>query len=463
MNPSQPSRQYQQNRVRHHAANSSSYRFFNLLTEPTLLDKIEELLPAHRERLFPPTETLSMFLAQAMNADRSCQHIVNESAVQRLADSLPECSTDTGAYCRARMRLPLSMISSLCCDTGTQVSHHSHANGCWRNRPVRLVDGTTITLPDTPENQRTYPQSSNQKPGLGFPQCRLVGLICLGSGALLNMAMGPMKGKGSDEQTLFRSLTSDLKRGEILLGDAFYATYSLFCTLNERGVDAVFEQLGSRKLVTDFRRGKRLGSKDHVIEITKPKKRPAWMSESDYADMPDSLQVRELQVGGKTLVTTLLCPKQTSKKELRALYKERWHVELDIRNIKTTLGMDRVSCRTPLMVQKEIWVYLLAYNLIRLLMSQSALLADILPRQMSFKHTVQLWLAWRHYYDPQITADVLDEVFLGLIAQNRVGNRPGRVEPRAVKRRPKPMPLLTKPRDIARASILKNGHPKKVK
>lgn len=463
MNPSQPSPIYQQERIRHHASNSSSHRFFNLLTEPTLFDKVEELLPAHRERLFPPTETLSMFLAQAMNADRSCQNAVNESAVQRLVSSLPKCSTDTGAYCRSRKRLPLSMVSSLCCYTGEKISRNSNPQWHWRNRPVRLVDGTTVVMPDTLENQQAYPQPGSQKPGLGFPQCRLVGLICLGSGALLNMAMGPVKGKGSDEQTLFRSLTNDLKRGDVLLGDAFYATYFLLCTLDKLGVDAVFEQHGSRQLVTDFRRGKRLGSKDHIIEITKPKKPPTWMSTSDYAQMPDSLNVRELRVGGKTLVTTLLCPKQTSKKDLRTLYQERWHVELDFRNIKTTLGMEMVSCRTPEMVQKEIWVYLLAYNLIRLLMSQSALLADILPRQISFKHTVQLWLAWRQHYDQQVALDALDEVFLTLVAQNKVGHRPGRVEPRAVKRRPKPMALLTTPRHIARANILRNGHPKKAK
>ena len=461
MHPTQARRKIQHNRFSHHARNNDSTQFFNLLTEPALFDKVEALLPAHRERLFPPTETLSMFLAQAMSSDRSCQNVVNESATQRLLSSLPQCSTDTGAYCRSRKRLPLAMVSALCRHTGRYICDQAGAHWRWRKRPVRLVDGTTLVMPDTPENQQAYPQLRSQKPGLGFPICRLVGLICLGSGAVLDMGMSPIKGKGSDEQTLLRAMLNNLNTGDILLGDAFYATYFLFCSLYEMGVDAVFEQHGSRQLKTDFRRGKRLGSKDHIIEISKPKKRPFWMSATDYDQAPNTLQVRECRAGGKILVTTLLCSKQTSKNELRKLYKERWHIELDLRNIKTTLSMEMLSCRTPEMVQKEIWVYLLAYNLIRLLMSKSALLADILPRQISFKHTVQLWIAWRQ--GGWEKNDALFSGLLILIAQNQVGNRPGRIESRAIKRRPKPMPLLMQPRAIAQANILKNGHPKKIK
>lgn len=461
MHPTQTRQRFQHNRFIHHAKNNHSSQFFNLLTEPALFDHVEALLPTHRERLFPPTETLSMFLAQAMSSDRSCQNVVNESATHRLLSSLPLCSTDTGAYCRSRIRLPLPMVSSLCRYAGRHICEHDDASWRWRKRPVRLVDGTTVVMPDTPENQQAYPQLSSQKPGLGFPISRLVGLFCLGSGAILDMAMSPVKGKGCDEQTLFRAILGSLNKDDILLGDAFYATYFLFCSLHKMGVDAVFEQHGSRRITTDFRRGKSLGTKDHIIEFSKPKKRPFWMSSIDYEQAPDTLQVRECRVGGKTLVTTLLCPQQTRKKALQKLYKERWHVELDFRNIKTTLGMEMLSCRTPEMVQKEIWVYLLAYNLIRMLMAQSALLAEILPRQISFKHTVQLWMAWRQ--NSMEKNDALFHGLLILIAQNRVGNRPGRVEPRAIKRRSKPMPLLMQPRAIARANILKNGHPRKIK
>ncbi len=462
MHPAQAYKTYQQKRVAQLTKTSNSTQFFNLLTQDTLFNQVEALLPDHRERLFPPTETLSMFLAQAMSADRSCQNIVNQTATDRLLSSLPLCSTDTGGYCRSRKRLPLSMVSTLCRYTGKLISSSTSSQWRWRNRPVRLVDGTTIVMPDTAENQEAYPQLSSQKTGLGFPICRLVGLICLGSGALLDMAMSAVKGKGNDEQTLLRSTLDKLDSGDILLGDAFYATYFLFCTLREKGIDAVFEQHGSRQLTADFRKGTRLGTKGHIIEITKPKKQPFWMSDAQYAQAPNSIQVRECRTGGKILVTTLLCHKQTSKDELKKLYRERWHVELDLRNIKTTLGMEMVSCKTPEMVQKEIWVYLLAYNLIRMLMVQSAVLSKINPRQISFKHTVQLWIAWQ-----QSNRDRNDQSYFNglliLIAQNRVGNRSGRVEPRAVKRRPKPIALLVITRDEARQNILKNGHPKKAK
>ena len=161
-------------------------------------------------------------------------------------------------------------------------------------------------------------------------------------------------------------------------------------------------------------------------------------------------------------MTTLLCPKRTTKAALKVLYRDRWHVELDLRNIKTTLGMEELSCRTPAMAEKELWVYLLAYNLIRLLMAQAAFLADMLPRQLSFKHTLQIWIAWRQHGVGGYDDDKIVGLFI-LIAQQKVGNRPGRIELRAIKRRLKPFPLLTKPRPIAQENVRKNGHPKKLK
>lgn len=189
----------QQKRIRKHISNNDSYRFFNLLTDPELLNKVESLLPEHWERLFPPTETLSMFLAQAMSADRSCQNVVNDSAIKRLVGGLPNCSTHTGAYCRARKRLPLEMVSALARYSGQTLAGQTPTSWLWQGRQVRLVDGTTVTMPDTLANQEVYPQPGSQKPGLGFPLCRLVGLICLSSGGLLNAAMAPHKGKGGDE------------------------------------------------------------------------------------------------------------------------------------------------------------------------------------------------------------------------------------------------------------------------
>jgi len=394
MQSSQRAREQQCARIRRQASQCDSYTFFNALTAPDWFDQVELLIPDHRERLFPPTETLSMFLKQALNTDRSCQQAVDEAAIKRLTQSLPQCSTYTGAYCRARQRLPLSMVRSLVHYTGQQTSARAPSAWHWRGRPVRLVDGTTVPLPDTVANQKSYPQPRSQKPGLGFPLCRLLGMMCLGSGVVLNAAIGPYRGKGGDEQHLLRSILDTLSLGDVLLGDAYFATYFLLCALRERGVDGVFEQQGARRRSTDFRLGQRLGERDHLVVLTKPKRKPHWLSQRDYDQAPDELTVRELATGGKVLVTTLLCAKDTPKSALKALYRERWQVELDLRHIKTTLGMETLSCKTPHMAEKEVWVYLLAYNLIRIMMAEAALFTEQRPRQLSFKHTVQLWIVW---------------------------------------------------------------------
>jgi hypothetical protein len=448
-----------QRRVQTRVDNADAYSFFNLLTGPQLLDEVESLLPEHRERLFAPTETLSMFMAQALSPDGSCRAVVNDARVKRVIWGLPECSSNTAGYCRARARLPQTMISTLARRTGQLVAGGVCDSWLWRGRRVLLADGTTTTLSDTEENQAAYPQPASQREGLGFPIMRLVVLLCLASGALLDAAEGPCKGKGGDEQTLLRSLLGNLQAGDVLLGDAYFPTYFLLCELARLGVDGVFEQYGARRRSTDFSTGERLGAKDHLIVWTKPK-RPDWMSPQQYADVPDTLTVREFYAGGKILVTTFLCPKDTPKRMLKALYRRRWNVELDVRNIKTTLGMEALRCRTPEMVRKELWVYLLAYNLIRLLMAQAAALADQVPRQLSFKHTVQVWISW-HARGGASHDGALIRGLLVLIAEPRVGLRPGRIEPRQLKRRQNRFALLTKPRAEAREEVRLNGHPKK--
>lgn len=228
-----------------------------------------------------------------------------------------------------------------------------------------------------------------------------------------------------------------------------------------KGIDLLLEQNSPRKRKTDFRKGKQLGQHDHLIVIEKPKTKPGWMSAERYASEPESLVVRECKVGRKILVTTMACSKTVPKSALKLLYKSRWQVELDIRHIKETMGMNILSCKSPDMALKEIWVCFLAYNLIRLMIAQSARLADVSPRQISFKHSLQVWLICL----PKLGAlddYQLQQLFI-LIAQQRVGNRSGIIEPRAVKRRPKAFPLLTKPRVEARIDVEKNGHPKKLK
>ena len=459
---SKPAR-IKQRRVQNLIKNSDSYSFFNLLTGPEMLSMVEQLLPEeHRERQFPPTETLSMFLAQAMSEDRSCQKAVIDAAVKRTVGGLSPCSTATGGYCQARKRLSLEMVSTLTRYAGELMSRQIPEQWRWFGKRVHLIDGSTVTMPDTVANQAMYPQQGGQQPGLGFPMVRIVGVICLSSGALLNAALSSCWGKGSSEPQLLRSMLHTFSPGDLVMGDGYFASYFLLAWLAEAGVDGVFEQIGARRRVTDFRRGKRLGPRDHLVKLKKPKVKPDWMSQEDYDSAPEHITIREMKTKGKILVTTLQSATAFPKHEIKELYKKRWHVEVDLRNIKTTLGMDILSCKTPQMIEKEIWVYFLAYNLIRLLMAQSALLADILPRQISFKHTVQVWLAWSLH--TQIAGyPINDETLFVLIAQNIVGNRPGRVEPRALKRRSKPFPLLMEQREKSRENIRKHGHPKKIR
>jgi hypothetical protein len=429
--------------------------FFNLLTGPELLERTDSLLPEHRERLYPPTLALSMFMGQVLSADGSCQKAVDSWAAQRAAEGLSVQSINTGAYCKARQRLPVEMVSALTRYTAQQLSAGAQARWRWRGRSVKLVDGTGILMPDTAANQACYPQLLSQAIGVGSPLARLVGVICLSTGALIDAAMGPFTGKGTSELGLLRQLAAAFAPGDVMLADAFYCNYFLIAAMQTAGVDVLFAQNGAR--ITDFRRGERLGARDHRVSWPKPKIRPEWMSREDYAALPEELILREVKVGKKILVTTFLSPRSVRKAALGELFRLRWHVELDLRAIKTTLQMAELSCNTPQMNEKEVWVHLLAYNLIRLLMAQAAAKAAVHPRTLSFKHTVQLWGEWiaRGLCDRISTS--IDLLFT-LIGQLRVGNRPGRIEPRARKRRPKPYPWLKIPRPQARQQIAAHGH-----
>lgn len=450
-------RQFQQTQQ----AQTDCMSWFNLLTAPALFDELEQRLPAHRERLFPPTETLAMFTAQSMSEDRSCQHAVNQAAIHRLVSGLPRCSPNTCGYCQARQRLPVELIEGMTRYVGDYLDHEQPDAWLWQGRRVRLVDGTTLRMPDTAANQASFPQQAGQKPGLGNPLCRLVGITCLSSGALLNAAVGRYQGKGGDEQTLLRAIEHSLKQGDILLGDAYYPGYFFIARMQAKGVDILMQQHGSRQRKTDFLKGLRLGKDDHLIALRKPKTKPDWMDQKDYEAAPDSLWVREFKAGKKILITTLDHPQNHSVKALQALYQQRWNIELDLRDIKATLGMGDLRCKTPEMALKEIWTFLLAYNLIRLLMLQSALVCGLKPRQISFKHSQQIWLQMNQQWDISDWDQLI--LICQMVGQVKVGNRPGRIEPRALKRRPKAYPILTVPRPVARQNVRDNGHPKKLK
>lgn len=448
----------QQCLVEHQVQIVGALDFFNLLTSPQLLEVLEALLPEYRERKYPPTVALAMFLGQVLSADSSCQKAVNEAMVNSVLKGVAAGSANTGGYCLARQRLPEEMIRELARQTGALLNAQTPQPWLWRGRHVKLTDGTTTLMPDTAENQAVFPQHGSQEPGAGFPIARIVGVISLANGAVLDVAMGPYKGKGTGEYGLFRELRNCFVEGDVMLADSYYCSYFLIADLLARGVDVVFEQHGAR--ITDFRAGERLGARDHVVQWKKPAVKPGWMTAQQYESFPSELTLREVKVRKKVLVTSFLNPREVCKRELGKLFIQRWTIELALRHIKTTLGMDRLSCKTPEMCQKELWVYMLAYNLIRLLMAQAASQAGILPRQISFKHTLQIWVAWSQRQFLSNAAEDLDALFR-LIAQVRVGNRPGRLEPRLIKQRPKPFGRLQTTRRKARANIRLHGRPKR--
>ncbi len=451
--------QQQVRAIRRRARRVDSLDFFNLITGPELLERLEALLPEYRERKFPPTVTLAMFLGQVLRADGSCQNAVNEAIVNQLLSGTAAVSANTGGYCLARQRLPAEMVRELARQAGALMNERTPQGWRWRGRHVKLTDGTTTLMPDTALNQAQFPQHGRQETGAGFPLARLVSVMSLANGAVLDLAVGPYQGKGTGEYGLFRELLGCFVAGDVMLADSYYCSYFLIAALRSRGVDVLFEQHGARH--TDFRSGEKLGARDHVVKWSKPAARPEWMMPQQYAAYPAELILREVKVRKKVLVTSFLNPREVCKRELGQLFLRRWNVELDLRNIKTTLGMERLTCKTPAMCEKELWVYVLAYNLIRLLMAEAAAQAGVLPRQLSFKHTVQVWVAWsqRQFLStaPEDTA-----ALFRLIAQIRVGNRPGRMEPRLVKTRPKPFGRLQTTRRRARANIRKYGHPKKL-
>ena len=318
-------------------------------------------------------------------------------------------------------------------------------------------------MPDTPENQAAYPQPASQKAGLGFPLIRLVGLISLSCGAVLAVALGPYSGKKTGETALLRQLYGQLQAGAVLLADALFANYWSLAGLLAQGVDAVCRHDGKR--LVDWRQGRRLGQKDHLIIWHKPAQ-PRWMPKRVYRQIPDTLVLREVcvavtQPGFRTrqvvIVTTLVDAQAYSKAELAAAYRCRWHVELDLRAIKVVMGMDILRCKTPAMVRKELWMHLLAYNLVRTLMAEAAVAAGVPPRQLSFKGTLQTLNAFAAVWNlATCPRPQLYQALLKAVATHRVGDRPNRIEPRAVKRKPKPMTFLTEPRQIARTRLLVN-------
>ena len=307
-------------------------------------------------------------------------------------------------------------------------------------------------MPDTDKNQTTYPQSSQQKAGLGFPMMRIVGIVSLGCGAVLDWVCGACAGKLTGETAMMRQLDATLNPGDILLMDRYYAGYFTVARLLARGVDFVSRQHQLRH--TDFERGQRLGKGDHVAQWRRPV-RPKWMTPEKYEKVPLSLQVRETRVGEWTLITSLKDAKAVSRLELNEIYGWRWHIELDLRCIKSVMQMEMLRCKTPEMVLKEVAAHLLAYNLVRAVMAQAANKVNCTPRQLSFKAALQQLRAFEERLRHGAYASVvcLCEVLIGGIGQVKIPYRPGRIEPRAIKRRGKNVPHLRQPRAVIKAQL----------
>lgn len=416
--------------------------------------------------VYTPAVTLWAFLSQVLfkGEQRSCLAAVSRVMVFLVALGQKACSKNTGAYCRARAKLPTAAIRQLTTE-GAASAETRLADEClWQGRHVKLVDGFTLSMPDTPENQAEYPQPPAQQPGIGFPLARCVVLLSLATAMTADLEIGPYSGKETGETALLRKLLARLESGDILLADCYYCSYFMICLLKELGVDFIVRQHQCR--ATDFRRGERLGPGDHIVTWARPPQ-PKWMDNDTYAQMPESIAVREVEVrvsqpgfrvASFVVVTTLIEAETYPAEDIGDLFRKRWLAELDIRALKSTLGMDVLRCQTPEMVRKEIWTALLAYNLIRQAMLQAALQAGLSPRDLSFAHALQTiaasWMSMA-LLSPARQEALIAAALKGL-RRPLVGRRPDRIEPRAIKRRPKPHDLLTRPRAEARDELLKS-------
>jgi hypothetical protein len=406
--------------------------------------------------------TLWAFLSQVASAAKSCLTAV--SRVLMLLNMLgrPACHAGSGAYCKARAKLPVRFLRRLACEVGCQIEDQAADDWRWHRRRVVMVDGSTLSMPDTSANQAAYPQSRSQRPGVGFPLLRWVALLGLATGAVLGTAIGPWRGKQTGETALFRTLLDRLRPGDVLVADRYYCSYWLIALAQARGVQVVFRQHQLRH--TDFRRGRHLGRNDHVVTWTKPQC-PRWMDVATYEALPDELTMREVRTTITTpgcrvrtlvVVTTFTDAAEYPLEDIVELYHARWNVEIDLRSIKTHMRMEILSCQTPEMVRKEIWAHLLAYNLVRQVMAQAAHEHGLTPRQLSFTGALQTLGEYRMLLLAFTAADLplLIQQILTAIATHRVGNRPDRCEPRKVKRRPKGYSRLLRPRAEERATLL---------
>ena len=416
-----------------------------------------------QEDIFSTQIVLWAFLAQTLRDGKgsACAAAVADIATYLLQTGKQPPSGDTGDYCRARAKLSLPALRRLVVESGRKMEGVADESWLWKGSHAKLVDGFTFTMPDTLENQGAFPQLHSQSPGVGFPIARCCTIMSLATACVCDMAIGPYQGKQTGENALFRGMLDSFDAGDVVVFDRYYCSFMMLAMLSLDGVH-VCARLHQRRPI-DFRRGRRLGKDDHLITWTRPIK-PAWMSDEQYERMPETLTLRELRfdvifpdgrVETITVVTTLTDAEAFTKEDIAELYGFRWNVELDIRAIKQTLGLDHVRCKTPEMVLRELWVTLLAYNLIRKVIVMSAAIHGKQPRRLGFTLACQAVLSsWILFSTGScIDSRVMQIAMLERIAANEVADRPGRIEPRVLKRRRHRYPLMQRPRDQLRHEL----------
>lgn len=456
-------------RVRRALLQTDDLPFSNVLTAKRLAEVFEsegvDFANADDDPdvVYTPAVTLWAFLSQMLftGEQRSCTAAVARVAAVEALSGRVVSDTNTGAYCRARSRIPETVPQRLALEMARECEAQLPNEWRWKGRRVLLVDGSTISLPDTPENQAEYPQSSSQAEGLGFPVMRVVALLSLATAMIHGLAIGPCSGKETGETALFRQLFGLLKSGDVVVEDRYFGGWFMIALLPELNVEVVTRLHQHR--TADFRRGRRLGADDHLVDWPKPQ-RPEWLDQDTYDRLPATLNVREMKFAVRergfrtqsiTVVATLRDESTVTREDLAELYRQRWHAELDLRSIKSTMSMDVLRCKTPEMARTELWMSLLAYNLVRHSLLPAARAAECSPRQLSFcaalQFTANTWLlatVGRH------DATALVELRLIHLASHRVGHRPNRIEPRAIKRRARAYDWLTQPRAAARAQLM---------
>jgi hypothetical protein len=426
-------------------------------------ERIERIFAKHgnlfgMSAVYSTVVTLWAFLGQVLRdgKEASCQSAVAAVITYQQLAGLPTPTADTGDYCRARDKLSEEALRDLTVEVAEELEQQADASWLWKGRHAKLVDGFTFTMPDTPANQDEYPQQASQKEGIGFPIVRACVILSLATACAMDLAVGPYTGKETGETALLRSLLDYFQAGDVVVADRFYCSFMMIALLLSRGVD-VCARLHQRRHV-DFRRGKRLGKYDHLVEWKRPAK-PDWMDEAVYALIPEKIVMREIRfnvfqpgfrVEVLTIVTTLTDPEAFSAEDIARLYGYRWHSELDIRAIKQSLNLDHVRCKSPEMVRKELWTTLLGYNLVRTVGASAAVLYGRKPRQISFTGTCQHLLhSWMVLSANLVSAEAslrLCQTLLERISRVIVANRPGRIEPRVLKRRRHRYPLMKTPR-----------------